>query len=173
MTDAQRKMAEENLPLVAWYMKRTALYIAPGDYDDAFQQGALGLCLAAMNCDPEAETAFSTYAMYYIAGHIRKWAKCKGRYDAACPVRLEEEAPGMDGGATLQDRIADERLEIDPTKRIILREAMDRLCPTERRMLELAVRGYTQMEITRRCRALQPAVSRQLGHARKKIKVNL
>lgn len=61
LTDAQRRMVSDNLGLVG-------IVIKPSwpDYDDAFQDGVLGLMRATQKFEPERGFRFSTYAMYWI-----------------------------------------------------------------------------------------------------------
>ena len=69
MTDAQRKLAEDNMNLV--------YYVVSHDYptfikdDDVIQSGTLGLCKAAMKWE-EGKSAFSTYACRCIKNEIRQ-----------------------------------------------------------------------------------------------------
>ncbi len=61
---------EPHLPLVRALMKRMPWHLC--DRDDLFQQGCVGLLIAARRFDPERGVAFSTWAVPYILGEMRK-----------------------------------------------------------------------------------------------------
>lgn len=171
MTPEQRALAEENLPLVGWYMRRTPYTIRKDEWEDAYQQGALGLCIAAKNYDPAQGAEFSTYAMYYIVGYVRRAINRRIRAEIDCPARLEERTGDED--KTLQDQIMDERMETDMSRRLVIMDALGALDTQERRVMRMTMRGYTQTEIARRRRMTQPSVCRYIRRAREKIRARL
>lgn len=171
MTDAQRKLAEENMALVAWYMERTQVHVRREDWEDAYQEGATGLCMAAINYRPAAGATFATYALFYIAGYVRHWMRRQARRAAQCRQRLEDIQPGTDEGLTLAETIAEERMEA--ARRMIIREAIARLEEAERAAITMALRGYTQTEIAQRRGTTQATVCRRLRTAREKIRASI
>ncbi len=66
---AMQAFAENHLPLVAAMVKR----FPPGLYEpeELYQQGCIGLMKALARFQPEAGTAFSTYAVPMILGEMR------------------------------------------------------------------------------------------------------
>lgn len=173
MTEEQRAMVEENMPLIGWYLQRTSLNIRRDEREDAYQQASLGLCVAAMNYEPERGTAFTTYAMFYIAGHVRHWARDRAKREAQCTARLEDEAPGCEEGVLIRDQVADDKAWPNTGNRMVIMEAIGKIDRQERRVMKLALRGYTQKEIARRCRMTQPTVHRRLLRARDAIRARL
>lgn len=60
LTDEQKQLVEDNMRLV--YKVATEVYQGVYEYDDLVQMGSLGLCLAAIDYDPDKGVAFSTFA---------------------------------------------------------------------------------------------------------------
>lgn len=79
MTDAQKALVEENMGLV--YMVAADLYQGTYEYDDLVQLGSLGLCLAAIDFNPDRGLAFSTFATHCIKRsiwrHHQIWTNAK------------------------------------------------------------------------------------------------
>lgn len=73
LTDEQLDMFNNNTRLVTYCIKR---YIKMGyidDFDDLFQEGCIGLMEAVQRFNPDAGYQFSTFAISYILGYIRKY----------------------------------------------------------------------------------------------------
>lgn len=67
LTDAQRKLAEENLPLVWWFIGNRLSsrgLITVSETDDVASYLMFYLCRAAENFDADKNVKFSTYAIY-------------------------------------------------------------------------------------------------------------
>ena len=173
MTDAQRALVEKNMALVPWYMAKTQTHVRREDWEDACQEAATGLCMAAINYKPEEGTTFSTYAMFYIAGYVRHYMRRWSREETRCPKRLEEPVPGMEEDKTRLDQLADERLEPEMAKRLIIMDELNRLSGEEREVMRLTMRGYTQAEIAKRRSITQVTVCRRLKAARKRLRASL
>jgi len=173
LNEDQQRLAQENLPLVRWYLKTKMKYIPRGEYDDFFQIGAYGLCKAAVTFEPEAERRFSTYATICIANevlmHLRKERK---REEERFAPRLEATAPGhRQSDDTLADCIADIE-DVESAMRLIeLRQILKR-CAKERegKILVMYMRGYDQKTIARRFGMSQSMVSRKIKGARTSIR---
>lgn len=75
LTDAQRKLVEDNINLVHWVMHNYFKSYYPGsyDYEDLSQQGMLMLCRAARSFDESKGCKFSTYASQFIWGGINHY----------------------------------------------------------------------------------------------------
>lgn len=169
MTEAQRELAERNLPLVTWCLQNRIAYWKADEYDDLFQTGALALCEAAMCYDETAGVRFSTYACEYIVGKIRNYAKWSARKKRTVETpRLEDVIDGMKG-ITLADQIPATEDGQAMDRMLILRETMERVKGRDRDVLRLTMQGFGQVEIGRRMRMSQPSVGRILRRARKRI----
>lgn len=68
LTDAQRVMVKANTGLVGFVLRSR---IAESDYDDAFQDGLMGLMRATQLFDPERGIRFSTYAVQWIRAGVQ------------------------------------------------------------------------------------------------------
>lgn len=74
---------EEHLGLVGWVINKyykDFLYNYPTiSYDDLFQEGTIGLIIAAEGFDPTFNTEFSTYAVYQIQQHMDEFVRTNSR----------------------------------------------------------------------------------------------
>lgn len=70
LTPEQQKMVEANTGLVGFALKRRRT--PPDQWDDAFQDGLVGLMRAVQLFDPDRGYTFATYAMYWIRQGIQK-----------------------------------------------------------------------------------------------------
>jgi RNA polymerase sigma factor (sigma-70 family) len=70
LTPEQQAVVESNLGLISKCVR-------PGtpDYDDAYQNGVIGLARAAQKFDPSKGFAFSTYAMWWIKRSVQEWGE--------------------------------------------------------------------------------------------------
>lgn len=76
MTDEQKQVVCDNLNLVDYCIqKRLHIPLYDNSYEDYQQEGRYGLCLAAMRYDASTGHAFSTYAMTYIEGYVRRYRR--------------------------------------------------------------------------------------------------
>ncbi len=73
---ARDELFSLNLPLVVALVKRVSR--GREDFDDLFQEGALGLLKALQKYDPERGTRFSTYAVPFIMGEMRSYLRKNG-----------------------------------------------------------------------------------------------
>ena len=171
LTPEQAQMVEENLPLITWYMQRRAACIKRHkDWQDMFQDGACGLCKAAMRYRPEMGIKFNSYALYYINGYIshriRREIRDEQRYGLA---RLEDPTDES-GEITLGDQIADTECGETQTRLIILWEILETLPDKEKDILFMHLAGMTQKEISRKMNISQSNVHRYLCKARRLVK---
>lgn len=176
LNEDQQKLAQENLPLVRWYLKTKTKYIPCSEYDDFFQIGAYGLCKAAATFIPEKGHRFSTYAYLCIANEILMHLRKEKRREAErFAPRLEAAAPGhRQSDDTLADCIADIE-DVESAMRLIeLRQILKR-CAKERegKILVMYMKGYDQVTIARRFRMSQSLVSRKIKGARQSIQREL
>lgn len=75
-TDAERRLLEQNLPLVTAIAKR---FLNRGvELDDLKQLGSIGLLKAIRRFDTDMNVCFSTYAVPLIAGEIKRFLRDDG-----------------------------------------------------------------------------------------------
>ena len=85
LDEEQKKLVEDNLPLV--YRVAYGLGIRPDqpDYDDQIQDGRMGLIVAATRFDPSRNVEFGAFARFFVMGSImdsarnNSWLKRAGR----------------------------------------------------------------------------------------------
>ena len=74
---------EKHYGLVGWVINKyytDCLYNYPTiTYDDLFQEGVIGLLIAAENYDPSHNTEFSTYAVYQIQQQMDEFVRTNSR----------------------------------------------------------------------------------------------
>lgn len=68
------KLVEDNLKFVH-YILRKNFKVSNDLYEDCFQEGCLGLCLAAERFDESKGLSFTTYASSYIIGYIQTFLR--------------------------------------------------------------------------------------------------
>lgn len=77
MTDAERVLVEQNLPLLGYLARQFSLRQPRFEYDDLYQEGFFGLVRAVETFDP-GKGDFGPWASWKILGHmteyIRRWA---------------------------------------------------------------------------------------------------
>lgn len=74
--ERQQQLIVDNLALVNWCIKKY-IFIGEDEYDDIFQEGCVGLILAARNFKEELGYQFSTYAIQMITGTMKKYKREK------------------------------------------------------------------------------------------------
>lgn len=72
----QQKLIIDNMALVTYCIKRW-IYIGDDEFDDLFQEGCIGLILAARRFDESLGNTFSTYAIRMITGTIKRYKREK------------------------------------------------------------------------------------------------
>ena len=73
LTEDRQNLVLDNLNLVDFVIQKY-LHISPvvQDYEDYRQEGRIGLILAAIRFDTSREIMFSTFAVPYISGYVKK-----------------------------------------------------------------------------------------------------
>lgn len=74
--EEQQQLIINNLALVNYCIKKY-IFIGDDEYEDLFQEGCLGLVLAARRFDPSKGYQFSTYAIRMITGTIKRYKNTK------------------------------------------------------------------------------------------------
>ena len=71
----------DNLDLVHFVLnKQLHIHRSYNEYEDYFQEGCIGLILAAIRFDESKGFQFSTYAISMIKGHIYRYRRDKGNF---------------------------------------------------------------------------------------------
>ena len=168
ITDAQRAMVEENMPLVTWCVQKVP-YWRRDEYDDLYQTGALGLCKAAMRYDPEIGVSFSTFAVCCVLGEVMNYHKREHRKITLFGFKRLEDSAGTEG-ITIADQIADVETGETTLRSIALRDAIERMGKEERQIIKAHAFGLTQKEIAKRMRITQPSVCRIMRRAKARLR---
>lgn len=71
MTELEQRQVEENLNLVHYLLHKNT-WIKNEYYEDYFQNGVVGLCLAVQRFDESKGCQFATFATAYIEGYIKR-----------------------------------------------------------------------------------------------------
>ena len=111
-------MVEENTGLVGHYLR--LIRCPPTEWEDAFQDGVVGLMRASQKYEPERWFRFSTYAMNWIKQGVQRG---RARAEGLSRRRAEDPRPHLSLDApiessrtrewTLHDKVADQRIELD------------------------------------------------------------
>lgn len=149
MTENER--VEKNIPLVH-HIIRNKMRIANGDYDDAFQDGCVGLLNAIRTFDPERGIAFSTYAGACIQNAI------KGR-------RRRQHLPPRGNEGDAVSSVSDPFEAVNAKMLIDAAREVDDLG-----VIDLIDAGLTQTEVGETLGCGQSVVSRRMRKIRKAIK---
>ena len=166
LTEAQRKLAEDNIRLAYWYagkiFNREPTRLMGMDYDDCVSLAMEALCRAAHWYREDGGSAFATvYALCVKSAYVRavRHSCSDKRRDAVSTLSLDtlKREPAGDGRTfqeiALADAIASD--EPDMLDRIIQKETVARameltneLPPHERRVfVARAVKGMTPREV--------------------------
>lgn len=169
LTDEQKKLVEDNIPLAYLVVKR--IYHPHIEYDDAVQLALLGLCQAARIYEPE-RGKFTTLA-YLAAQHTIQREERKYRHEVAKRIYAGSSLDsnvfaygGDDGFSPFHELIPDPRQ--DTYKQAEARIALEKVGSFMRSLnsRDKAVFKYhvlfdmTQQEIADRTGLSQPSVSR-------------
>jgi len=181
MTNEQKKLVEDNLALVHHIMKH--IPYVKDSYEDYYQCGVYGLCLAASRYD-ESRGEFSTYAGTYIDGHIRRHYREFGVGMIKPPrdVLYNEDKTGLpeyiytdglkfnDGENFYGDNVyIQPDFQNDIVCEIGFGELLKHLHPRERILLELRLKGINQQDIAKKLNYSQSYVSRLLKDIKEKM----
>jgi RNA polymerase sporulation-specific sigma factor len=183
LTEEEKKKVEDNLALVNYLIKKYS-FALNGSYDDYFQAGAYGLCLAVKRFDESRGTEFSTFASMYIIGYLKRYY----RDFSHGPVRPPRSSFDNDNKPTylyidglMNDETNDcfsgydfidageESKENEVITKIVFKEARNKLKEREKDIFDLLSKGATQVKIADELKISQAQVSR----IQKKIKAKV
>lgn len=95
----------ENVKLISYIIKKLNISKSRQDYDDIFQEGAIGLLKACNTFDKHKKIKFSSYACKCIKNEIYKYFRKETSINISC-LSLNYETDNFDG--TLEDTIIDD-----------------------------------------------------------------
>lgn len=82
LTEEQKKMAEENVPIVWWFIKNKALkIIEPHEIDECASELLFGLCLAAELFNPIKGCTFMTYANCVMKNFLYRYLSLRDKFN--------------------------------------------------------------------------------------------
>jgi RNA polymerase sigma factor (sigma-70 family) len=155
MTSEQKKLVEDNLPLVYFIISREYPTFI-GD-EDLSQSAALGLCQAANSWD-ESKGLFSTYAGRCIRNEINKEF-----------IRRKPHSKNISLQTTLAEKMTlDEVLVGDEDVVVMDEKFYDTLTDEEIKAFELFYVGYSAEEIAEAMRCKVPKANKLLRIVKKK-----
>lgn len=149
------------MPLIRRLAKRTA---QPGlDFDDAVQEGLIGLFAAIEHYRPDCGAAFSTYAAVCVRNVIHSAGKAAGRkkhqpLNQSVPLSEAESIPGPEEQAIASEQV-----------KLTLEKARLTLSTFERRVLCLRMDGLSGPEIALHMGKPIKSVENALRRARHKL----
>lgn len=79
LTEAQKKLVDENYKLVGWYINRVPKHLYKGDEDGFKQELSMGLIDAALTYD-SARGGFATHAIWHFRSRISMWTRKNVRH---------------------------------------------------------------------------------------------
>ncbi len=172
---AQVRQAQSgNEQALAWLIDRqmpqirilAARAVRPGmEYDDAVQEGMIGLYSALCTFDARKGASFNTYACVCVQNAVASAVRASQRskhapLNSAAPWCEEQQSvPGPEEMMLQNERLASTLHSIDT-----------RLSRREKQVLCLSMRGYSYAQIARRLGMNEKAVDNALQRVRLKLK---
>lgn len=150
------------MPLIRRAARRAA---RPGlDFDDAVQEGLIGLFSAIQNYDEAGAASFQTYAGVCIQNAIFSAMRTAARkkhapLNQSVPLSGTELVPGPEDQAIAKDQV-----------RQTLARAQRLLSPLEKRILRLHLDGMSHRDIAARLGKSPKTVDNALARVRRKLK---
>lgn len=139
--------------------------VRPGlDFDDAVQEGLIGLFGAIQSYNPTKAASFATYASTCIQNAIISAQRSAGRkkhspLNQSVPIPEEESIPGPEEIAIAGEKVDD-----------ILNKVRELLSPLERNVLLLYIEDFSYAEIAEKMNTTSKAVENALQRVRRKLK---
>ena len=145
--------------------RRAAAAVMPGlDFDDAVQEGLMGLLGAVQSYRAEGNASFVTYAGVCIQNAIRTARKAAGRkkhspLNQSLPLPEMASSPGPEEKTIAREQV-----------RLVMRKARTVLSPLEKQVLSLLIEGFTPAEIAGKLGRAPKVVENALTRLRRKLK---
>ena len=190
-----KEIFDENQKLVGWCFKKYIGEYSASDFEDIMQEGMLGLWEASQKYDESKEIKFSTFAVPYIFGYMKRYVRDKrnviriarsvyDKHDTELisnlrnVTSLDAEVSQDDGSST---RISDLIGDIPDEYEFITEDLIDNFLATikdskHRDIMEEYYYAYvwckklTHAEIVEKYKISQPQVSRIIKRYNKKFK---
>ena len=150
------------MPLIRRAARRA---VGPGlDFEDAVQEGIIGLFSAIQTYGEDKGASFSTYAAVCVANAVSSAKKAAGRkkhspLNQSVPISDEQSIPGPE-----EATIASEQVQVT------LKKARTVLSALEKSVLRLYLDGYSYRQIAASLKINEKAVENALGRVRKKLR---
>lgn len=170
LDDSQRKLVEDHLYLVRYVIfKRLWFLLDQNDVDDYIQIGSIGLCKAAVGYNPDSGCTFKTFAFRCIRNEIgmerRRLSYLKNQREAE---RLDASIPDVEVNS-ICSLIPDKETMESAYRFTLLRQAIEKLPPKQRRIVKRYIAGYTQQEIGNAENISQSYTSRMIRMFRQRV----
>lgn len=177
MTDAQKKLVEDNLPLAYWYAHKWRNRLI--EEEDREQIAMLGMCKAAIAYDP-SRGAFSTVAAKYMRlALLGAWGRKEkhprvNSLDFTFVVGFKFKEPKArpehtEKTVTIQDFIADKTDINDLLYASVIRDTIETLLPRHQEAVRLMLQGYKQYEAAQIMGVSRQRISAILTEVKPKI----
>lgn len=181
LTEEQQTLVEENLKLVHYFLKRSNFY---NNYEDFYQAGVYGLCLAAQRFDESKGFEFTTFATCYIQGHIKRHFRdfesgpikpLRNGSKIKIPNYLYIDGMINDNGDCYGYDFIDAGIENEEETiaGLTFNNILVKLSEREQDIIKLSLACKTQMQIAEQLSLSQAQISRLLRKLQKKFKKEL
>lgn len=164
LTEAQRQLAEQHLPLVHYIIHRYFPHVRFSDYEDYVQIGAIGLCKAISRYDP-SKSQLSTYACWCIRSALHDYerdarAACRDVRKEVCRVEDLPIGSALASCETVETlAMADE-----------IMSSIRNLPPQDIQIIYLRIAGYSQRQIAQLLQLSQGWVSKRLSAIQQRLR---
>lgn len=145
---------------------RLALRLArPGlDFDDAVQEGLIGLFRAIEKYDVDGGASFSTFAAVCVQNAMLSAARAASRkkhapLNQSVPITGQQSIPGPEDATIASEQVS-----------ITLEKARKTLSPFEKAVLQMVLDGYSNQQIAQKLGRDTKAVENALLRARRKLR---
>ena len=152
----------KSMPMIRGYSRKA---VSPGlDFEDAMQEGLIGLFAAIEHYDPEKTAAFPTYAATCVYNAIFSAKRAAGRkkhapLNQSVPLPESQSIPGPEDEAIASEMAS-----------ITMERVKTRLSALEKQVLRLHLKGYTYSEIAVRLGKGTKTVDNALARIRRKLR---
>lgn len=150
------------MPIIRMYARRS---VRPGlDFDDAVQEGIIGLFFAIQHFDEQRDVSFQTYASVCIRNSILTAQKAAGRkkhspLNQRVPISESQSIPGPEEQAIASEQVA-----------LTLEKARTKLSALEKTVLQLTLDGFTPSQIAVKISKPVKSVENALSRLRSKLR---
>ena len=150
------------MPLIRWCARKAA---GPGlEFDDAVQEGIIGLFSAIQNYREGRGANFSTYANVCVQNAVTAAQRASRRkkhapLNQSLPIEEAPSVPGPEDAAIASEQV-----------RVTLQKARTVLSPLEKTVLRLYLDGFSHRQIAARLGRGEKSVENALARVRQKLR---